>query len=853
MAETSSTLQMALRLRNGLPSYKHDEYAEQLQFEDDEEAANLASKRRRIDEIDSSDGVLDAETAWAIGFTPHSMTSEEEDLLPVGADEGVYTSVRNHVIAKWREDVSRWLSEKEAALGIRARHQVYVKVAWRFLNTCGVINFGVSRAITKNMREAPVNKPPIVVVGAGMAGLAAVRQLRAFGHPVIVVEGNRRPGGRVYTKKIEGAVGDLGGSIITGIDGNPLAVIARQLGVPMHAINSEAVPLYTSGGAEANKRLDSQVEVMYNKLLDLSDRFRDEMGDISDNVSLSTALETAWQDLPSRTGSVEERQLLDWHMANLEFANAIQLRKLSMKSWDQDDPHELLGTHAFLPGGNVQLLKALTADVDIFYDNPVTRIDYHSDGVSVHTATHTFKAAAVLVTASLGVLKRNVISFNPPLPERKQGAISRMGFGVLNKVVLLFPNRFWSADRDMFGHVADSTKERGDFFLFYSYADLAGGPLLAALASGDAAVAFEKQSGTEIVARVLRVLKAIFAPQGVTVPQPVQAVCTRWGQDPMAYGSYSSLSVGCLGGEEYDIMAENLGGRVFFAGEATTRKYPATMHGAFHTGLREAANITATLAKAEAAKMDDLRPSESVDTSENQTDHTAKEQSSVLTRAAELEALLAAAFSEPGWPPSIEFGCFAAIVGPPGSEFHGEALLRIDTGDAKGGGSRRHLPMHLQVKEDDLLMLQEIQGGDSARIDAMTGVLGIKLVNRPPLPDRVRSLVYAVLKHRGQPLPSKTNGGHASEARSEGLRKSLPSADAEKPSAAAREPSDGAAMVQSTLPMGVPHSTSVADMPAGKLSNVPEPVSVAISQRGDPHRSEAEVLQDISRQIRAVE
>jgi hypothetical protein len=74
-------------------SLVQDEYAEQLQFEDDEEAANLASKRRRIDEIDSSDGVLDAETAWAIGFTPHSMTSEEEDLLPVGADEGVYTSV----------------------------------------------------------------------------------------------------------------------------------------------------------------------------------------------------------------------------------------------------------------------------------------------------------------------------------------------------------------------------------------------------------------------------------------------------------------------------------------------------------------------------------------------------------------------------------------------------------------------------------------------------------------------------------------------------------------------------------------------------------------------------------------
>lgn len=55
------------------------------------------------------------------------------------------------------------------------------------------------------------------------------------------------------------AMGDLGGSIITGIDGNPLAVLARQLGIPMHAINSEGVPLYTSQGIEANKRLDSQV------------------------------------------------------------------------------------------------------------------------------------------------------------------------------------------------------------------------------------------------------------------------------------------------------------------------------------------------------------------------------------------------------------------------------------------------------------------------------------------------------------------------------------------------------------------------------------------------------------------
>ena len=66
-----------------------------------------------------------------------------------------------------------------------------------------------------------------------------------------------------------------------------------------------------------------------------------------------------------------------------------------------------------------------------------------------------------------------------------------------------------------------------------------------------------------------------------------QVCCSRWGADPMARGSYSSIAVGALGGEEYDTLAQSAGGRVFFAGEATTRLYPATMHGAFLTGLRE--------------------------------------------------------------------------------------------------------------------------------------------------------------------------------------------------------------------------------------------------------------------------
>ena len=55
------------------------------------------------------------------------------------------------------------------------------------------------------------------------------------------------------------AVADLGGSILTGIDGNPLAVLAKQLQIPLHVIDEADVPLYQVDGREANAALDQEV------------------------------------------------------------------------------------------------------------------------------------------------------------------------------------------------------------------------------------------------------------------------------------------------------------------------------------------------------------------------------------------------------------------------------------------------------------------------------------------------------------------------------------------------------------------------------------------------------------------
>ena len=134
----------------------------------------------------------------------------------------------------------------------------------------GFINFGT---VAKPPAAGPSDAHgTVVILGAGLAGLVAARQLmvrlctfrayqlfpcshamdvaQAFGHKVAVVEARERPGGRVHTLKLEPddplsapagccGMGELGGSVITGTNGNPLAVVAQQLGAQLHNIRDK--------------------------------------------------------------------------------------------------------------------------------------------------------------------------------------------------------------------------------------------------------------------------------------------------------------------------------------------------------------------------------------------------------------------------------------------------------------------------------------------------------------------------------------------------------------------------------------------------------------------------------------
>lgn len=104
-----------------------------------------------------------------------------------------------------------------------------------------------------------------------------------------------------------------------------------------------------------------------------------------------------------------EQQLYNWHIANLEFANATCVENLSLAHWDQDDPWEMAGDHCFLPGGNTRLVAALAEGVPIFYKARVSKVAYGQDGVvvtaKIDEGETQFCADACLCTIPLGVLK----------------------------------------------------------------------------------------------------------------------------------------------------------------------------------------------------------------------------------------------------------------------------------------------------------------------------------------------------------------------------------------------------------------------------------------------------------------
>ena len=165
----------------------------------------------------------------------------------------------------------------------------------------------------------------------------------------------------------------------------------------------------------------------------------------ADKVSLGTTMDEAINEYQRIIGlSTQDLRLLNWHHANLEYANAANVNQLSLGGWDQDVGNEFEGEHTQIVGGYSQVLRGLwkyPTQLDVHFKQKVTKIFFNDKRDVDQKATNiqcdngsSFAADRVVITTPLGVLKENGICFEPPLPKWKADCIERMGFGLLNKV-----------------------------------------------------------------------------------------------------------------------------------------------------------------------------------------------------------------------------------------------------------------------------------------------------------------------------------------------------------------------------------------------------------------------------------
>ncbi|KAM0032893.1 putative spermine oxidase transcription regulator Homeodomain-LIKE family [Helianthus debilis subsp. tardiflorus] len=455
----------------------------------------------------------------------------------------------------------------------------------------------------------------IIVIGAGPAGLTAARHLSRLGFHLTVLEARDRVGGRVFTDRSSLSVPvDLGASIITGVEADvtsqrrpdPSSLICAQLGLELTVLNSDC-PLYdTVTGQKVPPELDEAVEAEYNSLLDDMQLVVAQKGDRAMQMSLEEGLEYGLKIQRAgpgsdNTGTKEEilspleRRVMDWHLAHLEYGCAASLQHVSLPYWNQDDVYGGFGgAHCMIKGGYGAIVDSLKDGLHIHLNCIVTDIyrqqeDESQKKVKVSTQNgKIFTGDAVLITVPLGCLKAETIKFSPSLPEWKYSSIKRLGFGVLNKVILEFPEVFWDDSVDYFGATAEQTDQRGWCFMFWNVKKTVNAPVLIALVVGKAAINDQDLTPSDHVNHALAVLRKLFGK--ATVCDPVASVVTDWGRDPFSYGAYSYVAVGASG-EDYDTLGRPVDNCLFFAGEATCKEHPDTVGGAMMSGLREAVRI----------------------------------------------------------------------------------------------------------------------------------------------------------------------------------------------------------------------------------------------------------------------
>lgn len=422
-----------------------------------------------------------------------------------------------------------------------------------------------------------------MVVGAGVAGLAAAATLRALRIPCIVIEAADRIGGRAWTThppELGGAPFDHGAVWLHDADHNPLTPIARAAGETLTDTAQHRARRTWLGDRFATAEERGALERAWEAYGETGARLAAACGPDTSMAAIADALRAsdaaswiplieAWEGPVVCAAEATGISLRDWH------ANALEGRNLMFPGGLGDFVTRRLGPRA----GEIRLAT------------PATAIAWSGRGVTVTTPAGAIDGCAAIVTVSTAVLAREAIRFAPALPAPVLQAASDLPLGLAIKVAL----RATGTDRlglPPFTTLDRRIATRGEDFAIFNLWPYGRDHAIAWIGGATAralARAGPRAAQDFALAEMTRMLggraAAIFADA---------AIVTGWDRDPLIGGVYSNARPGAADARR-TLAAPLADGRLVFAGEACHVGFAGTVAGAWLSGESAARHVAAVL------------------------------------------------------------------------------------------------------------------------------------------------------------------------------------------------------------------------------------------------------------------
>ncbi|OSZ82618.1 hypothetical protein CAP35_04955 [Chitinophagaceae bacterium IBVUCB1] len=413
----------------------------------------------------------------------------------------------------------------------------------------------------------------VIVIGAGIAGIYAAKQLMNLGIDVTVLEASGRTGGRIMG--LEGFADfeiELGAEEVHGKKSEWYNIVSGTPGITFNSASSEDY-FYIANV------LKSETGWAGNNVLTQAKNFE------STARNYSGTDKTVQQQATAQGINPDGFEIINAYLGN-EYGtsnNVLSIKGITEEDqlWESGDDNYTLKT-----GSYTQVLKHHFADVisKVKLNHPVTQINYSGNTVQVTANGNSFETDRVIITVPLAVLQHNSIQFRPQLPEAKRNAISKIGMGAGMKIILKFNDRFWAADT---GTIIGGPKSAMYWTPGFGKSTAA---LLTAFVMGEKAQ-YLSSLGDGATNVLLAELDQMYGNNAASKAF-TNAHIMDWGKEPYIRGAYSYPIVG--GGiSQRKELATAIDNKLFFAGEAThTAGHSATVHGALETAIRAVNEIT---------------------------------------------------------------------------------------------------------------------------------------------------------------------------------------------------------------------------------------------------------------------